>query len=611
MPEKRKRSTENNGQNMPVRNNKTRKVRSTQMPMLSPNRNSIALMRRSMSNSMPNRNSALNKLVSDVTKSHVETIQSTMKNVKSILDEIVFDYLHEESILRRALETPGLQEENRDILESTLKNFDKTKQVFIRMKEHVVEYNNSLNHPLNNEVIIRALKLNSLLMFLTAPFDDAKIAKKRFISNLIEASLSQGEFRSDELESIMEMFKKKHDKRGANVNGKSSANAVKNMLTLPSGIKVDIVHLQELEDMKTNQNAHTTSIVPIGQAEESRETTNAVFALEDEKIQRLADRIIEKYNNPTEEDLRDLDGAEIILYMKRYVKRFFGKTIGNSTKELNDIVEKVGEKTLEKLKDPLTHIASGSLLSEKISSGLRQLTKFTDPEAGSIIIKNSRSHATKLIVFGFHLIANHINKAATACMTAFQTAKAEMKEPRPDNTLDAYESDLKLPKDFENLYANILLLSTDAEYRVAFLNQTYTLMNESKGLSPIAKQLMDRYMGSFCEKSKTSASQNADVFSEALDPVANTERLNQSLSRAQQSKVDALLEKLGETNGPQPSRTGTTYTDPRAAAEPNNEPKFNGGKKSRRTTRKMRKPRTNSNNNRPKKKSKSRKYKKN
>ena len=576
MSEKRKRSTENNGSSMQKRN-KTRRVQAP-ISRSRTNEGSISVMRRSMSNSMRNRNNALNKLVSQVTKSHVETIQTTMKNINNILDEIIFDYLHEESILNEAVQTTGLKSENREIIESTLKTFSKTKQVFIRMKECVVEYISSLNHPLNNEVIIRALKLNSLLMFLTAPFDDAKIAKKRFISNLIQASLSHGEFRSDELESIMDMFKKKHNKRGTNHNGKSFSNSVKDSLTLPSGIKIDLVRLQELDDMKLLENTKELRIVPVGNARENREASNKSGALEDEKIQRLAERIIEKYNNPSEEDLRDLDGTEIVLYIKRYVKRFFGKSLGNGAKDINSMVEKVGEKTLEKLKEPLTQVTSESLLAEKISSGLRQLTKFTDPEAGSIIIKNSRSHTTKLIVFGFHLIANQVSKAASACMSALQTAKAELREPRPLNTLDSYESDLKLPKEFENLYANILLLSTDAEYRVAFLNQAYTLMNDSKDLPPIAKQLMNRYMGAFCERSKTSASQNAEVFTEELDPIANAEKLTASLSRVQKSRVDALLERLGEQNSPG-SVPGRNAYNARQAEEPTNAMSHAGTKK--------------------------------
>ena len=163
------------------------------------------------------------------------------------------------------------------------KEVRKEMNLFLNMQQRVMLYIDTITNPFNNEVIIRSLNLNSLLMFITSPFEDVKIARKRFIINLIENSLSAGDMYNEEFNNIINLFNDKYTQLSRNVRAESSSSIIDKELSIPTEIKIDFVAIAEQEDEKRAENTSKKNFLLL---ENKRQVTNGRSNIEDEKLKR-------------------------------------------------------------------------------------------------------------------------------------------------------------------------------------------------------------------------------------------------------------------------------------------------------------------------------------
>lgn len=533
--------------------------------------------------------SAFKITVDNMTEKCLDSLIKTLKGIKYILDDIIFEYDYEIQVVGNAIMINSMEgsAENQEIMTNTLRNMEEVKHKFGTINDKL----KFMIDQMNDVDVTDAIKLSLLLMFLGNPFEKGNVALKLFVHKLFS-------------EELIEIFTDKYRKQGMIPTLQEPSAVIDQDLRhsiseLDRTVKVDELKLiqDDYERAEERNKQIVSDFILIEDTSELQQISYGKIARE-EALNRLATRIYNKYTSPTSEDLKTIDGADIYQYATKYFT-FLGQRISDLTDDGKNLLEEIVIR-LREMKTP----------NNKLITAIQYtIGKITDEEQAALTLKRSRSPIQKIAITGYHIMKNILSKSVVNVANIFHDAYVQIKSTNGVN-VNTYVSQYKIPRELEVMNPNLILIATEPKYRKDFLILVNKVL-QTKMLSKDVKDAILMYIDERIKYGQTSASQDQAVrlepFSKPINLLEDKQRLDKVIGNSLTKKSMDLLKRLHDKdNKNRPPKNNQDKEDngsaqAAAAAAQDDEELFsglgslNGGKrKQRRKTVKKRKTKKNS-----------------
>lgn len=519
------------------------------------------------------------QIIDTLTKNYIETLRKTLISVKFILSDIIFEYEYEIEVVQRAIDMSTIQSaaqnEDTEILQKTSRNMSTVKDEFKNIKQNIEQ----MIIQMEQDEPLKAMKLNSLLMFLGNTFNKGNIALKLFIHNLIP-------------EDLLELFTKKYENQGLSTSIVEPFQIIDDLMKhrMKNQIEIDeVLLLQEDYEKAAEENTIDVSkFVLVGPKSEPQHNVEA-SDLREKILTRLAARIYERYTSPTNEDLANIDGSDIYHYAMKYFS-FLGQDIVELRKDGKNLLQAIVEK-LRMITLPENKII------EAIEEQITSIREQTEPKTAATTISKSRSPTQKIALIGYNLMKNIFTSAINNITESFERAYRQLGKSGLYNENEP-QSVYNIPESLKVLNPNMLLIATDIDYRNTFCKKVYDIVVDP--MESVNKEVKDAII-------MYSGIHRSEAASQGFEPIGNFDphTAKQELDELRKHRIEKRARSIRNS-----------LLSPDIEYSPSNEislGSLNGGKKMKKNKRKTVKKRKTKKNNKveKKKKRRNRKSKKN
>ena len=403
----------------------------------------------------------LENVVDTLTEEYIISLKKSLSSIKFILEDIIFEYKYEIDIVGRARDRiiaaqdaagQGAAENrgqdaaningNADTLDKTCQNMIITRNNFKEVQDKI----KSMIKQLELEEPVRAIKLNSLIMFLGNTFERGNAALKRFVHNLFP-------------EDLVDIFTEKFKENGLIPKIEVPAELLdrdlhKSMGILNNQVKYDLVKLQEENnerDVLANE-ARQLDFVITHNGELQQEADSP--AVRDKILAKLANRIYQRYSSPSRNDLETIDGKDIYEYAFRYFT-YLGQDVVKLNRDGKSLLGEILKKLTTEMKLPKDN---------KIIIAIReQIQSVVDPRKAEETIQRSRSPIQKLAIIGYHVMKNIFTRTVDEITVSVQKAYTDITKSNRANA-NAHQSMHTIPESLKFLNTNMVMVATDIGY---------------------------------------------------------------------------------------------------------------------------------------------------
>lgn len=512
-------------------------------------------------------NTGLNRIVENLTEEYIASLKKSLSSIKFILGDIIFEYEYEIEIVGLAREqiiiAQGAAEnrgqnatninENMDTLDKTCENMMTTRDKYQSVKNKI----EAMIVQLEYEEPVKAIKLNSLIMFLGNTFERGNAALRLFVHNLFP-------------EDLVDIFTEKFKESGLLPKIDVPAELLdrelhRSMGILNNQVNPDLVTLQEENNERgvqaNKKKALQRDFVITYNGELQQEADSP--AVRDKILTKLANRIHERYSSPSRNDLETIDGKDIFQYALKYFS-YMKQDIITLSRDRKSLLLEILEKLTTDIKLPEDN---------KIIIAIRkQIQSVVEPGKAEEAIQHSRSPIQKLAIIGYHVMKNIFTRTVEQIAESVQKAYTDITKSNRAN-VNAHQSMYTIPESLKSLNTNMVMVATDIGYRQAFFKKVYE-NTVSGSINRDIKRIILAYTG---DRSDQCQSQGAEVNGIFNHQEAQRQMTNQ-MERRKYKRATNLRETLQDL--------------------PETQKNFEGGKKVRRRTKRktVKKRKTKKNN---------------